>query len=130
MMKPPSLLLIAFLLMLPSLPAAGPPAGVDAIAAQSAGQTVSFVDVVQEVVVKDSGTIFLNFGGKYPNERLTVVIMAETKKRFPGAETWAGRKVRVTGELSEHRGHPRIILRERGQIEPLEERTTPSAPAL
>ena len=104
-------------------------AGVDAIASQPAGQTVSFVDVVQEVVVKDSGTIFLNFGGKYPNERLTVVIMAETKKRFPGAETWEGRKVRVTGELSEHRGHPRIILRERGQIEPLEERATTSAPA-
>ena len=112
-------LLIALILALPFLPAAEP-AGVDAIASKPAGEKVSFVDVVQEVVLKESGTIFLNFGGKYPKERLTVVIMDETKKRFPGAKTWEGRKVRVSGELSEHQGHPRIILRERGQIEPVE----------
>jgi hypothetical protein len=114
-------LLLALLFTLPSLSAAEPPkGGVESLTGKKAGDRVEFVDVVREVVLKESGTIFLNFGGKYPNERLTVVIMEETKKRFPGAETWEGWRVRVSGELSEHQGHPRIILRERGQIAPVE----------
>lgn len=80
------------------------------------GATVSFVDTVQEVVVKPSGTIFLNFGAKYPDETITVIVMDETRPRFPEVEKWAGKKVRVSGEVSDYKGHRRIILREKEQI--------------
>ncbi|MFZ4598312.1 MAG: hypothetical protein ACOYNN_06665 [Terrimicrobiaceae bacterium] len=80
------------------------------------GDEVTFVDVVQEVVIKPSGTIFLNFGKEFPNEVLTVIVMDETRPRFPDVEKWSGKKVRVVGEVSEHDGHRRIILRERDQI--------------
>ena len=44
------------------------------------------------------------------------VVIKDTRPRFPGIETWAGKAVRIEGVVSEHGGHSRIILRERGQI--------------
>ncbi len=86
-------------------------------AAQSKlGSKVAFVDVITQVEIKSSGTLFLNFGGRYPDEVLKAVVMSETRPRFPDAHKWEGRTVRVEGELTEHEGHKRIILRERGQI--------------
>lgn len=81
-----------------------------------AGTEIQFVDRVTEIQRSPKGTLFINFGGKYPAELLTVVIMKATRSRFPGVENWTGRVVRVRGEISEHRGFRRVILRERGQI--------------
>lgn len=85
-------------------------------AAQKLAETVVVEDTVREVVIKDSGTVFLNFGAAYPKEVLAAVVMKATRPRFPGVETWNGKKVRIEGEVSEHEGRRRIILRERGQI--------------
>lgn len=87
-----------------------------AAAAKKPGESVVVVDTVREVVTKESGTVFLNFGAAYPKEVLTAVVMRETLPRFPGVETWLGKKVRLEGVVSEHLGHGRIVLRERGQI--------------
>lgn len=87
-----------------------------AAARSQIGSHVVFVDVISQVEIKPSGTVFLNFGGKYPDETLKAVVMAETRPRFPEAHKWEGRTVKVEGELTEHEGHKRIILRERGQI--------------
>jgi len=38
------------------------------------------------------------------------------RSRFPGVETWNGKKVRIKGVVSDRQSHRRIILRERGQI--------------
>lgn len=85
-------------------------------AAAKPGEKVVIVDTVREVTITDSGTVFLNFGAAYPGEVLTVVVMKGTRSRFPGIEEWNGKKVRIEGVVSDHQGHPRIILRERGQI--------------
>ena len=85
-------------------------------AAGKTGEKIQFEDTIREVVIKDSGTVFLNFGAAYPHEVLKAVVMKDTRMRFPGVETWSGKKVRIEGVVSDHGGHPRIILRERGQI--------------
>ncbi len=85
-------------------------------AAQKMGEKVVVEDTVREVVIKDSGTVFLNFGAAYPDEVLAAVVMKATRPRFPGIETWNGKKVRIEGEVSDYEGRCRIILRERGQI--------------
>ena len=85
-------------------------------AAAKPGEKVVIEDTVREVAITDSGTVFLNFGAAYPDEVLTAVVMKDTRSRFPGVETWNGKKVRIEGEVSDHQGHRRIILRERGQI--------------
>ena len=85
-------------------------------AAAKPGEKVVIEDTVREVTITDSGTVFLNFGAAYPEEVLTAVVMKDTRGRFSGVETWNGKKVRIEGEVSNHQGHRRIILRERGQI--------------
>ncbi|MDX2079154.1 MAG: hypothetical protein SFU53_00060 [Terrimicrobiaceae bacterium] len=96
-------------------PAAGEPTAAQA-ASEQPGSEVRFVDRVAEIQESPAGTLFINFGGRFPAERLTAVIMRQTRSRFPGVENWTGRVVRVRGELTEHRGFRRVILRERGQI--------------
>jgi len=103
-------------LILASTQGPGGAAEADAVAGKL-GETVTFVDVIREVVARPSGALFLNFGAAYPNEVLAAVIMPETLPRFPGAREWTGRRVRVSGEVGEHEGRRRIILRERGQSE-------------
>jgi len=85
-------------------------------AAGKLGENVVVVDTVHEVIVKDSGTVFLNFGAAFPKESLAAVVMKETRPRFPDVENWKGRTVRFEGRIIEHEGHRKIILRERGQI--------------
>jgi hypothetical protein len=85
-------------------------------AAAKPGEKVVIEDTVREVSITDSGTVFLNFGAAYPKEVLTAVVMKGTRPRFPGVETWNGKMVRIVGVVSDHEGHPRIVLRERGQI--------------
>jgi hypothetical protein len=85
-------------------------------AAAKPGEKVVIEDTIREVVTKDSGTVFLNFGAAYPDEVLTAVVMKDTRARFPGIEEWNGKKVHIEGVVSDHQGHSRIILRERGQI--------------
>ena len=85
-------------------------------AAGRIGEKVVIEETVREVVIKESGTVFLNIGAAYPDEVLAVVVMKDTRPRFPGIESWKGKKVRVEGIVSDHEGRPRIILRERGQI--------------
>lgn len=80
------------------------------------GSPVAFTDVIHEIVVSPEGTIFVNFGGKYPKETFAAVVMKETHPRFPDIESWVGKKVVVSGTVSEFEGHKRVILRERGQI--------------
>jgi hypothetical protein len=85
-------------------------------AAQKLGEKVVVEDTVREVVVKDSGTVFLNFGAAYPGEVLAAVVISATRPRFPDVETWIGKRVHLEGVVSEYEDHRRIILRERGQI--------------
>ena len=84
-------------------------------AAAKPGEKVVIEDTVREVAITGSGTVFLNFGAAYPDEVLTAVVMKDTRSRFPGVEEWNGKKVHIEGVVSDHHGHPRIILRERGQ---------------
>lgn len=85
-------------------------------AATKVGETVIVEDVVTEIVTGDKGTLFLNFGGAYPKQTFTAVIMNSTKPRFPEVEKWKGKKVRFEGKVTLHESQPRIILRDRGQI--------------
>ena len=85
-------------------------------AAAKLGEKVAIEDTVREVSITGSGTVFLNFGAAYPDEVFAAVVMKDTRSRFPDVETWSGKKVRIEGIVSDHQGHRRIILRERGQI--------------
>ena len=67
-------------------------------------------DTVREVSITETGTVFLNFGAAYPDEVLTVVVMKDTRPRFPGVETWKGKKVHIEGVVSDRQFFARSDL--------------------
>lgn len=107
--------LAILILWLPALAVCGEVIDAKSAAARI-GDKVVIEGIIHEIVIRESGTVFLNFGAAYPDEALAAVVMKDTRPRFPGIESWQGKKVRVEGIVSDHDGRPRIILRERGQI--------------
>jgi len=85
-------------------------------AAGSVGSTVVMVDVVAQVVQKEGGPVFLNFGGVFPKETVAAVIFSAAVPKFPDVKDLEGQKVRITGLVSDYQGHPRIILRDPEQL--------------
>ena len=81
------------------------------------GEAATVEGVVDEVhVARNSGTIFLDMGGEYPNNTFTAVIWPEDASRFPNVSALSGQTVKVTGMLQLYRGKQEIILREASQL--------------
>jgi micrococcal nuclease len=86
-----------------------------------AGQHIGEYAIVEGTVVRTynaGNVIFLNFAQEYQGT-FTVVIFAEDAAKFPQPpeQLYLDRHIRVTGEISEYRGTPQIIVRHPGQIE-------------
>jgi DNA/RNA endonuclease YhcR with UshA esterase domain len=62
------------------------------------------------------GNIFLNMGGKYPNQAFTAFIPAGSASQFPNAQQYDGKTVAVTGKIQLYKGKPEIILNSPSQI--------------
>jgi hypothetical protein len=62
---------------------------------------------------------YLNFGGKYPNHKFTVVIFAKDLPNFPfnPVEKYKNKKICVTGMGAEYKDSPQIVVRFPEQIE-------------
>lgn len=77
------------------------------------GKQVVVVDSVAQVTVsRRSNTVFVNFGGRYPNQVFNAVIFSSSTHRFPNASSWQGKWLRVTGRIQLYQGKPEIILRD------------------
>jgi hypothetical protein len=80
-----------------------------------AGDTVTVRGAVAQVIVAKTGNVFVNFGGEYPNQVFSAVLLA---KRTPGlaegGKTWLtdlkDKKVSVTGKIEMNEGKPQIVL--------------------
>ena len=61
---------------------------------------------------------FLNVGGKYPHEKLTLVIFGDVRKQFKNApETfYEGRQEWITGKIELYKNKPQIIINSPDQI--------------
>ncbi len=65
-----------------------------------------------------TGTIFLNFGGAYPDQCFTATIFASDAGKFPPNPNsyYEGKTVKVSGKIKLYEGKPEIILEEPSQI--------------
>lgn len=80
----------------------------------------------QEVVVQGqvsqigsserSHTLFVNFGGRYPNHVFTAVIFSKNLQSFPEARSWEGKVIKVRGKVQVYRGKPEIVLERAEQV--------------
>jgi endonuclease G len=60
---------------------------------------------------------FLNLGKSYPSQDFTVVIWPEDRAQFGHPEdTYLGKNICVSGEITSYRGKPQIVARYPSQI--------------
>jgi DNA/RNA endonuclease YhcR with UshA esterase domain len=95
------------------------------IPASEAGQHIGEHAAVCGVVASSrylsnsrSKPTFLNLGRPYPNQDYTVVIWPEDRPQFGRPEdTYLGKNICVTGEISSYRGMPEVVVRNPTQIQ-------------
>jgi hypothetical protein len=60
--------------------------------------------------------IFLNIGGKYPNQAFTAFIPSASAAQFSNPQQYEGRTVAVSGKIALYKGKPEIIVNSPSQI--------------
>jgi DNA/RNA endonuclease YhcR with UshA esterase domain len=85
-------------------------------AAKHVGESATVTDKVDGVHQSGKGNIFLNMGGKYPNQAFTAFIPASSAAQFSQPQQYEGRTVAVSGKITLYRGKPEIIVTSPSQI--------------
>lgn len=81
------------------------------------GSSVTVEGVVSQVATTSSGTIFINFGGRFPNHVFYAVIFRNNSNQFSGVGNFEGRAVAISGVVEWYKGKPQIIVSRPDQIE-------------
>jgi hypothetical protein len=86
-----------------------------------AGDTVTVKGKVVQVIVAKTGNAFVNFGGEYPNQVFSAVVLAKrTPALAEGGKTWLtdlkDKMVSVTGKVEMNEGKPQIVLTAREDL--------------
>jgi DNA/RNA endonuclease YhcR with UshA esterase domain len=85
-------------------------------AAKHVGETATVTGKVDGFHQSGKGNIFLNMGGKYPNQAFTAWIPSGSASQFPNPQQYEGRTVSVSGKISLYKGKPEIIVNSPSQI--------------
>jgi DNA/RNA endonuclease YhcR with UshA esterase domain len=85
-------------------------------AAKHVGETATVTDKVDGVHQSGKGNIFLNMGGKYPNQAFTAFIPSSSAAQFSQPQQYEGKTVAVTGKIQLYKGKPEIIVNSPTQI--------------
>lgn len=84
------------------------------------GQHVKVCDKIADAFrpAGESSITYLNFGGRYPDHKFTVVIFAKDLVNFPFSpvEKYKNQNVCVTGMAAEYKGKPQIVAKFPDQI--------------
>jgi DNA/RNA endonuclease YhcR with UshA esterase domain len=85
-------------------------------AAKHVGENATVSDRVDGVHQSGKGNIFLNMGGKYPNQAFTAYIPSNNAGEFPNYQRYDGKTVAVSGKITLYRGKPEIIVTSPSQV--------------
>jgi hypothetical protein len=78
-------------------------------AAKHVGETTTVEGTVDGFHQSGKGNIFLNMGGKYPNQAFTAFIPSSSAAQFSNPQQYEGRTVAVSGKITLYHGKPEII---------------------
>jgi DNA/RNA endonuclease YhcR with UshA esterase domain len=84
--------------------------------ARHVGEVATVTDQVTGIHQSGKGNIFLNMGGKYPNQAFTAYIPASSAGQFSDFQKYKGTMVAVSGKITLYRGKPEIIVTSPSQI--------------
>ena len=94
-------------------------------AAQQEGKVVTVKGKVDGQRTTASGTTFLNFGGRHPNQLFSCRVFAD---KFPdGVPACEGKTVEVTGKIKMHEGKPSMDLQGPDKLKIVEEAPAPES---
>ncbi len=86
-------------------------------AANHIGQEVVVQGQVSQIGSSErSHTLFVNFGGRYPNHVFTAVIFSKNLQSFPEARSWEGKVIKVRGKVQVYRGKPEVVMERTEQV--------------
>jgi DNA/RNA endonuclease YhcR with UshA esterase domain len=85
-------------------------------AAKHVGEIATITDKVDGVHQSGRGNIFLNLGGKNPNQIVTAFIPAASAGDFSNPQQYEGKTVAVSGKITLYHGKPEIIVSNVSQI--------------
>src|SRR5947199_6150801 len=84
--------------------------------AKHIGETATVTDKVDDAYQAKGGNIFLNLGGKHPNEAFTVFVPTSSASEFKDVKMYDGKTISVTGKITEHNGKPEITVKSPSDI--------------
>jgi hypothetical protein len=79
-------------------------------AGKHVGEIATITDKVDGVHQSGRGNIFLNLGGKNPNQIVTAFIPAASAGDFSNPQQYDGKTVAVSGKITLYQGKPEIIV--------------------
>jgi DNA/RNA endonuclease YhcR with UshA esterase domain len=85
-------------------------------AGKHVGETATVKGTVDGFHQSGKGNIFLNMGGKYPNQVFTAFIPSASASQFPNAQQYDGKTVAVSGKIQLYKGKPEIMVNSPSQI--------------
>jgi hypothetical protein len=85
-------------------------------AAKHVGETATVTDKVDGVHQSGKGNIFLNMGGRYPNQAFTAFVPSGNAAQFSRVLGYEGRTISVSGKITSYHGKPEIIVTATSQI--------------
>lgn len=80
------------------------------------GENATVADRVDGVHQSKNGNIFLNMGGKYPNQAFTAYIPAASASEFLRPQQYEGMTIAVSGKIELYNRKPEILVSSPGQI--------------
>lgn len=93
-----------------------PPVYAATEAAKHIGENATVSDRVDGVHQSGKGNIFLNMGGKYPNQAFTAYIPSGSAGQFPDYQKYDGQTVAVSGKIALYQGKPEIVVTSPSQL--------------
>jgi len=85
-------------------------------AAKHVGETATITRMVDGFHQSGKGNIFLNIGGKYPNQAFTAFIPAASAAQFSNPQQYEKRTVAVSRKITLYHGKPEIVVNSPSQI--------------
>lgn len=107
---------IAAALMLSAAPAIAATIAPDS-AAKHVGETAIVEGIVADIHAAPNGTILLDLGGHYPDNKFVALIFPDRTAAFGRLGGYIGSRVQITGAIQMYHGKPEITLTNEGQIQ-------------
>jgi hypothetical protein len=82
---------------------------------KNVGKKVTLCDTVSSFKILNDTVTMLNMGGKYPNQKFTVVITG--KEIQLNYDTIVGKDICVTGDASLYKNRPEVMIYHNNQID-------------